>query len=363
MKIAVVGLGAAGLATTLAAAEAGHEVVGFEQSDLDNQEASSGGRGKIIRFGYDDPFFADLMRSTMTRWEDLERRTGTRLMDRNGGLHIGSPDAIAVVANGISDAGQGYEDLSASSRRLADFGAKLGDIEPAVFEPAAGVMWTSAVRSALASRAVAAGADLRAHTRVEDIDLFATGVGVGTSAGVSLYDHVVVSGGPWAFRLAPEVADVFAITRRFQLVFATDEPLGDGLPRPWIDLSEPGFYGMINVADRTHLIGIHELDREQMVRDPDEPVDEAIRESVVRQEIDYVRSRFGVVARPVDVRVCHYTSTLTRDFIIDDCPGLPGATLLSACSGHGFKFSITMGAYAAALVTGRTVPDRERFRL
>jgi sarcosine oxidase len=363
MRIAVVGLGAAGLATASAAAEAGHEVVGFEQSDLDNQEASSGGRAKIIRFGYDDPFFADLMRSTMHRWEELSRRTGTRLMDRHGGLHMGSADAMAVVANGIADAGQRYEDLDRGSRRLGAFGARLGDTEPGVFEPAAGVMWTSAVRSALAARAVEAGADLRAHTPVEEVDLFATGVGVRTAAGFSLFDHVVVAAGPWAFRLAPEVADVFAVTRRYQLVFTTEEPIGDGLPRPWIDLAAPGFYGMINVADRTHLIGIHELDAEQPVQDPGEPDDDAIRTDVVRREVGYVRDRFGVTARPVEVRACHYTSTLTRDFIIDDCPDLPGATLLSACSGHGFKFAITVGAYAAALVTGRTVPDRERFRL
>jgi glycine/D-amino acid oxidase-like deaminating enzyme len=37
--------------------------------------------------------------------------------------------------------------------------------------------------------------------------------------------------------------------------------------------------------------------------------------------------------------------------------------LVSACSGHGFKFAITSGAYAAALAQGRDVPDRDRFRL
>jgi sarcosine oxidase len=65
----------------------------------------------------------------------------------------------------------------------------------------------------------------------------------------------------------------------------------------------------------------------------------------------------------VDVRVCHYTTTVTHDFVVDDCPGLPGVVLLSACSGHGFKFTITTGGYAAALAVGEAVPDRERFRL
>ena len=58
-----------------AAAKRGCDVVGYEESDLDNQPASSGGRGKIIRFGYDDPFYAALMLDTLPRWEDLARRT------------------------------------------------------------------------------------------------------------------------------------------------------------------------------------------------------------------------------------------------------------------------------------------------
>ena len=61
---------------------------------------------------------------------------------------------------------------------------------------------------------------------------------------------MIVSGGPWAFRLAPQVAERFVITRRFQTVFTTDRPLGDGQPRPWIDHAGLGFYGMTNVAAR-----------------------------------------------------------------------------------------------------------------
>src|SRR5215468_8072423 len=112
MKIAVVGLGAAGLGAAWAAAERGHEVVGFEQFDLDNQPASSGGRGKIIRFGYDDPFYASLMRQTMAEWERLESLTGREIMRRNGGLHAGTAADMAVVAGGIANAGQPHEEIT-----------------------------------------------------------------------------------------------------------------------------------------------------------------------------------------------------------------------------------------------------------
>jgi sarcosine oxidase len=370
-KVAVIGLGAAGLGAAWSAAEQGCGVVGYEQSDLDNQPASSGGRGKIIRFGYDDPFYADLMRETMPRWDALARQTGRTLMRLRGGFHTGTSDDVATVSGAIRDAGQPYEIVRKGDRRLAEFGIALADGGMAVYEPGAGVMDTTQVRTALAEAAAAAGASLRDHTEVTAIE--PTGeegrVRVRTRDGFDDFDRAIVAGGPWAFRLAPEAAASFVITRRFQVVFSTDAPLGDGQPHPWMDYAGAGYYGMVNVARAdggfVHLAGIHQHDREQQVQDPAEPDDAAIRAESIAEVTDVVTGLFGL-DRPldvVDVRACHYTSTPTTDFVIDDCPGRPGVVLLSACSGHGFKFTITTGAYAVALALGSDMPHRDRFRL
>jgi sarcosine oxidase len=370
-KLAVIGLGAAGLGAALAAAEHGCDVAGYEQSDLDNQPASSGGRGKIIRFGYDDPFYADLMRETMPRWDALARRTGRQLMRLRGGFHTGTPEDVTTVSGAIRDAGRPYEIVRPGDRRLVEFGIALPDDGSAVYEPGAGVMDTTQVRTALAEAAAAAGARLRDHTEVTAIESAGDtgGVVVRTRDGFDEFDRVIVAGGPWAFRLAPEAAASFIITRRFQVVFRTSAPLGDGQPHPWMDYAGAGYYGMVNVA-RTdggfvHLAGIHQHDREQQVIDPGEPDDAAIRADSVAEVTDVVTALFEL-DRPldvIDVRACHYTSTPSTDFVIDDCPGRPGVVLLSACSGHGFKFTITTGAYAAALALGSDMPHRDRFRL
>jgi sarcosine oxidase len=240
----------------------------------------------------------------------------------------------------------------------ATFGVRIADGEPAAVEPTAGVMWPAETRAALTDAARAAGADLREHCPVQDID----GLAPRTPEGVSGFDRIILAGGPWAFRLAPEAAGAFTITRRFQVVFRTGAPLGDGRPRPWIDHAGIGYYGMVNVAPGLHLVGLHEVDIEQPVDDPDEPVDEEMRAWSLARSTEYVRRRFGVGIEPVEVRICHYTSTPSRDFVIDDCPGRPGVILLSPCSGHGFKFGITVGEYAARLAHDEIVPDRERFR-
>jgi sarcosine oxidase len=48
-----------------------------------------------------------------------------------------------------------------------------------------------------------------------------------------------------------------------------------------------------------------------------------------------------------------YTNTPDRDFVIDLHPEDPRVVVISACSGHGFKFAPVIGDIAADLVTNR----------
>ena len=63
-------------------------------------------------------------------------------------------------------------------------------------------------------------------------------------------------------------------------------------------------------------------------------------------------------------KVCLYTNTPDEDFIVDEIPGLPNALLLSACSGHGFKFMPLIGEIATGWVLDRPIRyDLTRFQL
>jgi len=62
--------------------------------------------------------------------------------------------------------------------------------------------------------------------------------------------------------------------------------------------------------------------------------------------------------------VCAYTVTPDFGFIVDDHPALPGVTVVSACSGHGFKHSAALGeALAQRVTTGRSDIDLDSFGL
>jgi sarcosine oxidase len=65
---------------------------------------------------------------------------------------------------------------------------------------------------------------------------------------------------------------------------------------------------------------------------------------------DVARYLPGLAPTPVRSAVCCYTNTPDGHFLIDRHPDHPAVVLVSACSGHGFKFAPVVGALAADLV-------------
>lgn len=47
-----------------------------------------------------------------------------------------------------------------------------------------------------------------------------------------------------------------------------------------------------------------------------------------------------------------YTNTPDEDFLVGPAPGMERATIVGACSGHGFKFTVLMGKIAGRATQG-----------
>jgi sarcosine oxidase len=70
------------------------------------------------------------------------------------------------------------------------------------------------------------------------------------------------------------------------------------------------------------------------------------------------------VGAPVRAITCMYTNTADEHFVVDCMPGGDGVVVVSACSGHGFKFAPVIGEAAAGLaLDGATPHDISRFAL
>ena len=61
---------------------------------------------------------------------------------------------------------------------------------------------------------------------------------------------------------------------------------------------------------------------------------------------------------------CMFTNTRDEHFVIDTLPGVPQVTIVSPCSGHGYKFASVIGEIVADLVLdGASDFDLSMFRL
>jgi sarcosine oxidase len=99
------------------------------------------------------------------------------------------------------------------------------------------------------------------------------------------------------------------------------------------------------------------IDPDAMRRSPD-PTDEAVLR-------DCVSTCFPGADGPLlRASTCIFTNTPDEHFIIDRLPGTPQALVVSACSGHGFKFCSVVGEIVADLVAdGSTKHDLSLFKL
>jgi sarcosine oxidase len=83
-------------------------------------------------------------------------------------------------------------------------------------------------------------------------------------------------------------------------------------------------------------------------------------EAAERDDISALVARYlpGLEPVPVESKVCLYTNTPDRHFIIGEHPRLPGVMVMSVCSGRGFKFAPLIGRIAADLALEGTTPYR-----
>jgi sarcosine oxidase len=347
MKVAVVGLGIAGLSICTRLSLAGHDVSGFDQFEPMHELGSSHGDTRIIRLTPGEgETYVRLARRANEMWRRWEGLAGQPLIEWTGGLMAG-PRGSAFVA---------------ASQRLSRTPAGLmrGDVIHAltrgylalpyewdVFrQEDCGVIAADATRAFLLREAPRWGAKLYHKARIEPpID----GLVLKINDTPRAFDAVIVSGGPWAAKLLPEFTGRLAVKRRVVGWFQTETPRM--LPVICCD-DEVGLYGM--PAPRgLYKFGFHAIGgttAPDSVRAPDA--------ADATQLSEHARALLPKHdPNPVRMARCLYTVTPDENFLITPSAVHERVLLFSACSGHGFKYAPVFGELAEEWLENRPSPE------
>jgi sarcosine oxidase len=365
----VIGLGAMGSATLCHLAELGASVLGIEQFRAGHDKGSSHGDSRIIREQYfEHPLYVPLVQRAYDLWQELEQRSGKRLMTITGGLMIGPPDGMVVT--GTIRSATTYHlpyDVLDSTEVSARYPAfRLADGLVAVLDPRCGFLDPEACNAAHIDAARQAGAEARFEERVIEWKPDGSGVRVNTSAGSYLADRLLISAGAWTSQLLGDLKLPLTVER--QVAFWLEPEASEQYDQSRFPIYAYEFtprlicYGFPRLARGVKVSIMH---GGETANSPEE-----IRRVVDETEIDAVRAALepvlpDLIRAPVrENAVCLFTNTPDHDFIIDFHPEYRQVLVSSPCSGHGFKFASVLGEIQASLLTGRTPAfDLSPFRI
>lgn len=362
----VVGLGAMGSATAYHMARRGRDVIGVDRFHPPHPHGSSHGGSRIIREAHwEDPAYVPFVRRAYELWDDLQERTGRRLLLRTGGVFMGPPgdELVPSIREAADEHGTAYDELSPAEIRDLHPGLAPPDGWEAVAEPGAGALLPERCVRTHLELARKAGARLRFEEPVQDWAVDG-GVTVETPERRIEADRLILTAGAWMPRIVDDLDLPLTVERQVMHWF---DPPGDGFERDRFPIFafeydfDQVFYGFPDLGDGVK-VAIHHDGQEV---DRPEDVDRDVRPRDVERMRDLLAEYMPALdSEPVRSEVCMYTNTPDLHFLLDLHPDHPEVVLGSPCSGHGFKFSSAVGEALADMADGEEPRvDLSSFRL
>ncbi|APC20950.1 sarcosine oxidase [Pseudomonas protegens] len=378
--VVVVGLGAMGAATLYQLAKRGVRVAGIDRFAPPHDLGSSHGDTRITRQAVGEgAAYVPLAIRSQQIWRELEAELDVQLFEQCGVLVMTAStdpqrpaEARDFTDNSIELArryGIEHQELDAAEirRRFPQF-APLDDSARGYFEPGGGFVRPERCIDAQLTRARQLGATLITGQTVLELDAQDDGVHIISDGSRLFARQVIVSAGMWSAQLLGAPFDSLLQVCRQQLYwFRLDEPERYPARSPSFILHSaddvdacygfppiPG-EGSVKIATEQYSASSQpgSLDRQPSSADAQRLFHKLIAPHIA-----------GLAPELVKASVCAYTVTPDSGFIIDRHPRLANVTVVSACSGHGFKHSAAIGeALAQQHVDGCSEIDLESFSL
>jgi sarcosine oxidase len=353
IDVAVAGLGVHGAATARALARRGVRVLGLDARRPPHTDGSSHGRTRILRAAYfEHPLYVPLVQRALQGWRVLEQESERKLFRTTGALNVGPADGALMRGTHESCRLHGlpHERLDAAGIRerfpaLRPDGAHVG-----ILEPEAGALAAEACVSALLAGAAAAGATIRLDEEVLEWEVAGGGVTIRTARGTHRAGALVLALGAWLPERIGAARLPLVIERQTQHWFEAGPALSAGRCPIllWEHTNGDVLWAIPDVGDGMKA-GIHHGGECA-------PSVAAVDRTVTGRDVERVRSlldrHVSALGRTLASSVCLYANTPDQHFVIDRHPRHAQVLIVSACSGHGFKFAPALAEHVADLALG-----------
>lgn len=351
-------------------ARRGATVLGLDRFGPAHDRGSSHGRSRIIREAYaEGELYVPIIQRAYELWGELEKRTGKKVLTETGLLLIGEPDS-AFISGTLRSAS--LHNLRCELLEHHELCSRYP-----LFHPPEGSVGVVDRRGALLDpelcvesylrEAQEASATVHFDTRVTSWREVDNGVEVTTGTGERFVgETLILTPGAWLPELAPSLP--LTVARQVLFWFEPTIPISNFIPVrfPLFLVDTPGsegLYGFPAQGDSSEGVKVALHYRYQKT------APESVDRVVHPDEVEVMRSILAryipsLGGRLLHAKTCLYTLTPDEHFIIDRHPEHLRVLLVSACSGHGFKFGSAIGEIVADLTTiGRTRFDITPFSL
>jgi sarcosine oxidase len=350
--VCVIGLGAMGTAATLELASRGASVVALDQFSLGHDRGSSHGETRIIRSVYmEGNIYDPLLKAAYEGWHRLEKEIGRKFLHLTGGLDISLVEDGAFEAALEAAMAGGHEhdvlDGPALEARFPLFDLK-GKAR-AVYAPGSGLLDSDAATMAMRAAAQRQGAELRGDCQVMSWSRSGSDFEIETATGSIHAKKLIIAAGAWTEKLLPGLKHVLIPERQVVGWFDVQNPDSQSIPIFQIETeARERFYGFPPHKGQGLKLGLF---HHRYQRGPDfiapQGIDNEDERRLSKPAKHYLR---GINPKPQRLMECRFTLAPDDRFLIGPWPDDPDITLLSPCSGHGYKFVPAIGEIAADLV-------------
>ena len=364
----VIGVGGMGSAAVYHLARRGLQVLGLEKHAIPHEMGSSHGYSRMIRYTLQEhPSYVPLVRRSYELWHEMEETAGEELMVTTGSIRAGAPNSpFFLNAQEACDLHSiPYEILTASEVNKRFPGYRFPEEISSVYQADGGFLLPERCILTHVQAAERAGADVHSQETVLDWGVRGDGVQVRTDRDTYTAGRLVVTAGPWAANLVPELAAYAVPERQVMGWFQPKRPelyAAEAFPVFGVFTEEGRYYGFPSHAVPGFKIGrahhlLQKVDPDAIDREV-HPEDEDILRQVVNRYFPLAAGKL------LDGKTCMYTNTPDEHFMIGTLDGQPQVSVAAGFSGHGVKFASVIGEIMADLAqNGGTGHDISLFHL